>query len=300
MQIDNDEAVLQAFAAHIEPVKAEMLGLISVVRERADKYGQEPLDGSPGGAERAVDDGLLAHFPSPPILDARHLGSLQLHAAEEHFSAMCRLVAMDETVVFADKVLIRAGIEAAARSVWLFDPRIDGRTRAARGLTERLYGFHHTRQFSSGDELAKRDAKQGEIIRRAAAAGLQTGEPRKQPRWVGAQRPGATRVMELMLDAPVSGFQSLGRASQAYFSLFVHSTTMGLLTMADSSKATARGQFDMNAPLMSSSGDVAAFISLCIVCYVVAAETAMRYYGWIDDDWERQVQNARKVSARYL
>lgn len=296
------EDVAAAFAARIEPVRAALHSLINSVEARAERADSQPSPGSPAAADDEEDVRLVPPFSSPPILDARHFGRLQLHAAGEYFSSTGLLLQLREPIVFSDKVLVRSGIEAAARAAWLLDPLIDGRTRAARGINERLYGLGEVKDFASGEELVKQQARRALILANAKKAGYLTQTPKRDPWHVGTEkRPSSTAVMGWLLNAnePNRSRMGLGTAMQKYLSLFVHSTPMGLMTQSERELARSRGQWDVDLPLVSSSDDAGQLLGLAVLAYVAAAGRALTYFGWMDEAWRKETVNSFKIAQRY-
>jgi hypothetical protein len=284
------------YLAAIEPVRAGLLGLIEGVDARRISRGGEPESLSPAEMDMreqptfAVGDGT-------PVLNARGLGGLQLYAAEEHFKATCRLLAMREPVVFSDRVLVRAGLEAAARSLWLLDWRIDVRTRVARGFTERLYGLFEEQGLAGNEKRADYIQKRDAMLADAAAVGLRcSGSQRRGAHFVEAQRPSATAALRSLLDvAGNSDALGLGGTAQKYLSMFVHSTIPGLLSAGD--RATVRPGVNGAAEIamMSSSSTVNGLLALSATGYMVAASSFLQYMGWSDDAWTKEAQNMGRL-----
>jgi hypothetical protein len=235
-------------------------------------------------------------------METRNLGWLQLYAASEHFSAIARLYALEPAVVYSDRVLLRAGIEAAARSFWLLDPTLSYRQRIARGVTERLYSLHYTRSFAAGVEIAEHDGRRETLCLQAESAGLIIERPGKQPMYAAtARRPSATDAMSTLLgDGPALPDLDLGRMSQRYLSMFVHSTGHGLLSLADASEARSRSRHGAVVPLVSTAKDACQMMGMAVVAYLAAASPALEYYGWSEDTWRKQVLNASVQTRRHL
>jgi hypothetical protein len=283
----------QMFLARIEPVRVGLLSLIDDVDRAQQVNRHRPTAGSQAADEIAHEPAFSQSIGGRPVVTARQLGVVQLAAAADQLNAMCRLLALEETVLYADKVLARAGIEAAARGHWLLDPAISVERRIARGLSERLHDAHQADMLVGTDERLERQRQRLSLVERIRAAGFDCRTPNGRASFVDEPRPGATKVMQQLLDADLQDGTglSLGTGMQRYLSTFVHATTLGLHSVMVSSEAVEVEPGVSSAPFVSNSADVARLIAFCSVAWTLVAAPYMSYMGWRDAAWDRSVLN---------
>ena len=71
-----------------------------------------------------------------------------------------------------------------------------------RVINERLYGLGEVKDFASGEELVKQEARRALILANAKKAGYLTQTPKRDPWHVGTEkRPSSTAVMGWLLNA---------------------------------------------------------------------------------------------------
>lgn len=281
------------YVGRIEPLRAGLLSLIRhVAATRAAHDGPAPE--SEAHTQETTDLAYRASLGGHPALTTRLLGTLQLSSAEDHLAALCRLYALPEPVIFTDRTLLRAGVEAAARAFHLLDWRCDLRTRVARGLNERLHDHHQAHGMLEENERAEHMRERETLLIMCSQAGYKPQTPKKGAAWVLHQRPTATDVMSHLFDSGSLsvGEQSLGVVAQRYLSTFVHGTTLGLLSTMhlDQAKRHEEGS-TITAPLESNTTTVNGFLAVASVAYIVSATALLRYAGWMDDSWRKQVTN---------
>jgi len=283
-------------------MRGGLLSLLADVSRRQDVNDHQPAPGSPAALDVADEPTFAAHIVGRPVVLARQMGAVQLHAAADQFGAMCRLLELEATVLFADKVLARAGIEAAARALWLLDPGISTRARVARGLSERLHDSFQAGQLFGDEGQADRHARREALLQQARAAGFTCETPKKSPAYViGEPRPHATQAMQSLLDAePTDGDDSLGRGTQRYLSSFVHATSLGLHSTFSVAEAVVIDHGVSSAPLVSDSGTVARLTAICSLAWMLVATPYLTYMGWRDPAWDRTVANHSALMRNYL
>lgn len=283
-------------------MRSGLLWLLEDVAQRQTANDHQPTPGSRAAVEVAEEPAYAEHVGGRPVVNARQMGSIQLAAAADHLGAMCRVLELEATVLYADKVLARAGIEAAARAFWLLDPSIDARTRVARGLSERFHDTYQAGQLLGDEDRTERMADREALLQRASTAGFKCFTPRKNPAYVEHERPGATAVMKQLLDAdPISDVHdSLGAGTQRYLSTFVHATMVGLHSVISVEDVIDVGDGVSSAPLVSNSATVVSLLALCSLAWTSAATPYLSYMGWSDADWTRSVLNHMGLMKTYL
>lgn len=289
----------EAYLAVVEPVRAGLLGLIDLVIALEETHVHRPVAMSPALAEEREEPAFGEHITGRPVLVPRNFAALQVRAAADLFGAMCRLYELPATVLFADRVLLRAGIEAAARSLWLHDWRLDVRRRVARGLTERLHDLHQNQQLAGDDGAEERRRTRAQILRDAAAAGYVTLEPKRDAAWVGEPRPSATAVM-VDLFGTEDAEPALGRTAQRYLSMFVHATTSGLISVASREDVVDHGDGELSTALVSNANDANNLLAFASLAWITAASSWVTFMGWPTTGWVRAVRNQQGLIATRL
>jgi hypothetical protein len=186
-----------------------VLGFIDVAEDyRHRRYPRQQPEPESGAADEinAFDRALAGDWSPVP---QNHLAGLGL--------------LLEWNLQDPEMTLSRGALEAAARAGWLLDPRIDGKNRVARAMTELLYRL---------DEVVRRDRRLGietyaaseahaeAIVRTAAMTGFKISPSgRGSQRFIGDEPyPGATAAI-------AAHFEELGsaarRASHAIASSFV-------------------------------------------------------------------------------
>jgi hypothetical protein len=283
------------FANAVRPLCDAVLDIADTHRRDCEAHDFEPAPGSIAAIEDAEVEDRERALGGAPAFEARQVGAMQLAAAEDCVRALVRLVVDDEPVIVADKVVARAAIEAAARAKWLLDPKLDRRTRIERDLTERLASLWDQRLLGPATEpdLSRR---RDEILDQARRAGFVPMLPRKQAPHVGSPRPKATSVMIALFDHPEAGAEdeNLGRLMQSFLSMFVHSSSGGLMSAVLQEHAVAIDAERTSAPLGNTSAMVNILTGVVGMAYLEAAEAHRRLMGWdVDGGW-------RKLSNNFL
>lgn len=298
----DDLKVHREYMARIEPMRSGLLWLLEDVAQRQAAHDHRPTPGSLAAAEVIEEPTFAEHIGGRPVVNARLMGTIQLAAAADHLGALCRLLELEATVLYADKVLARAGIESAARALWLLDPSIGARTRVARGLSERLHDTFQAGRLLGDDDPSERNADREALLQRASAAGFKYFTPKKNPAYVERERPSATAVMRQLLDADPAddADDSLGAGTQRYLSTFVHATMVGLHSVISLDEVVDAGDGVNSAPLVSNSATVSSLIALCSLAWTAASTPYLNYMGWSDTSWTRSVLNHVGIMRSYL
>ncbi len=249
-------------------------------------------------AELAATKRLQAYVGTPTE-DAIHFADQLLIAAEDHFGALCRLVDHDAPVLFADKVLARAGIEACGRAAWLLDPSLDAEKRAARGLTQRFATIKaNTDLLKGSDQSEFLRARRDELIRQCTAAGLHAQRGGRTA-FVGDPIPSERHAMRSLFGVDQGDELDLGSFSQTWFSRFVHSDPAGLMENMLDPPASDLPEGLRPGVLMkglgTSSDRVNIVMAMCVLGYVIASGMFLRHQGWSDDGWLKTTANLRGI-----
>lgn len=240
----------------------------------------------------------LQGYVGAPTESAVYFVDHLLIAAEDHFGAICRLVEHAAPVLYADKVLARAGIAACARATWMLDPSVDADHRAARGLTQRLAGLKANAELVKESVEARKSyqARREEVIAQCRAAGL-TVTRRDSAAYVGEGIPSERSLMKKLFGTATSGLADFGAFSQTWLSRFVHSDPAGLAeSIMDSLPPGVQAPHvagTVMKGLAADSGRVNTLMAMCTAAYVTAAGIFLRHQGWLDDDWTKTVTNVR-------
>jgi len=184
----NDDA---AFEAYIAPNRELLTRLVEASRELKDQWSELPAEDSPAMAELAAEHQFRGDPPwdNEPATAAHNIAHLVIFGAEDHATALVRLLEDDHTPVFAHIVLARACLEYAAKGWWLLDAGIGLRLRIARGMNERLLTLSEAARLPLPDEERERAKKRrAEIFDRGTSLGFQKVRPLRAT-W----RPGASR-----------------------------------------------------------------------------------------------------------
>jgi hypothetical protein len=286
----------QAFLAAIEPMRAALADVIAGTQELQH---HQPAADSLAMAELADEADLIEALGGSPGHNARMIGGFQLMAAERHVEALGLLITARESILYSGEVLGRAAIEACARSFWLLDAALSARERAARGMTERLYGMWEVMRLT-GDRARYR-AQSEALLADAKQAGYPTHHRKKASHYVGrTPRPDATTAMSQVMAVPgVDLDVDLGKLAQRYLSMFVHATTPGLLLAAgDRSGALPIDDLTVRVPLYASSDQVNTVLALVGSAYVRAAAAQLGLSGWTTDDWQKKAVNLAGLSRQ--
>ncbi len=201
-------------------------------------------------------------------------------------------------MLYADKVLARAGIEACARAIWIRDPSLDADHRAARGLTQRLAKLTADALLvkDSVDAREVYQARRDEVIAQCRAAGL-TVTRRNSAVYVGDVIPSERSLMKKLFSTATSGQADFGAFSQTWLSRFVHSDPAGLAeNIMESLPASVEAPHvpgTVIKGLAADSSRVNTLMAMCTAAYVTAAGIFLRHQGWLDEGWTKTVENLR-------
>lgn len=296
--------VLHSWAIATSPMRSALEDVIAQRQLRRERHKYCASADSRAMAELAATRPLQAYVGTPTE-DAVNFADQLLIAAEDHFGAICRLVEHEAPVLYADKVLARAGIEACGRAVWLLDPSLDSEARAARGLTQRFATIKANAELlkGSGEGAQFCRDRRDELISQCVAAAI---HPTRYDgtAFVRDRIPSERQVMRNLFSVDVGDDIDLGSFSQTWLSRFVHSDSAGLMEdMLDPPPSDDR----VSAPpgvmmkgLASSSDRVNILMALCTAAHLIAAGMFLRHEGWFDADWTRAVVNVRGLVRRTI
>lgn len=295
--IEPDRDVHLKWMGVIEPVRAVMLDLIDQRETRRELHNGEATPESPAMRELHQTRALIAYV-GMPVIDAYNHADLLLAAADDHLLAMSRLHEHEAAVMFADKVLARAAVEACGRAVWLADPQIDATRRAHRALTQRFCDIEGNRKLVGAPIAEQQQRRRDDLISQCNLAGVPV-KRHEGTATVGTDGyPSAGSAMRY----PFGGHGNdspLGKLAQSWLSRFVHSSTAGLMEnrLDDVPAETGRPDRPGQGTYMFGSDATITkrLITLCSMAYLNATEMQVRQMGWGDDDWKKVATNARRL-----
>jgi hypothetical protein len=278
-------------------LRSALEDLIEQRQSRRQGHGYVSSASSRAMAELEASKRLQAYVGTPTE-DAVHFADQFLLAAEDHFGALCRLVVHDAPVLFADKVLARAGIEACARAVWILDPALDAQRRAFWGLTQRFATMKANEDLLKGAAEERQFCKdrRNELISQCRSGGLPVTR-RDGTAFVGEPLPTERSAMRNLFGYTPGDEVDLGSLSQTWLSRFVHSDPAGLMenmleTLPSEIEApTIPGA--LTRGLAASSDGANQVMGLCSLALLRADVIFLRHQGWDDADWSRTILNVR-------
>ncbi len=267
-------------------------------QSRREVHGYQPTAGSRAMAEHAATCHMTAYLGEPTD-DACTFADLLLLAAEEHFDSICALVEHQRGLLYSDKVLARAGIEACGRAAWLLDSGVVAERRAMRGLTQRFANIKANIDLLKDAGVAEhvvdeQRARRDDVIAACRRAGLSVTR-KDGSAFVGEEAPSERRAMRHLLSA--AGDTDLGSFAQTWLSRFVHSDPAGLMELfADELPGEVEAPVVVGMvtkALEVNSDSVNRLTALCATAYVTAAGGYVRHLGWDDEEWRKVTLNLR-------
>lgn len=280
-----------AWHDYIDPIST---GIIAMIDARQNLI--EEASGLPAADSRAMAEiaDIGRRFPlllerTNAVEHALVLANVCLTAAEDHFKAMCRLYLQEEAVLYADRVLLRAGLEAAGRALWLLDPDIDGLQRAERGLTVWIQSRYVVAEGFPDRRGATREHREA-LRERVKAAGLSWTTKKDTPPWVGAEKfPSATKILQYLLPHdPEVDELDLGKTAQSFLSLYVHANPSALFAVAEEMDTSASPVRLPVGRLASSAETVNFLLGYLTLGYWYAAGCQLDLLGWDRTGWDSQ------------
>lgn len=280
----------------IEPVRANLLGLLDAGKALSERHGYLPAADSIVMHERAQEHRYRGAWGDEPVEGAHVWAGMLLAAAETQMRTMVR-ICVGEPSVYGPQSLMRSGLEMAGRSYWAADPAIDVRRRIARYQTDRLFSAMHLRAFDLKVDLAIRSERQIKSTAKELGFEILSGKHMKHA-CVLEPRPTATRVYrDLMGDAGAGS--SFGAELFAYLSAVDHGTLYALLEATVQQEHPAPG-----GPLLAGLAVTAKRVRILLIGatlgYAMAADRYARLSGWADHAWTSNQQNALRAAKQFL
>ena len=227
----------------LRPTQHRIRRVVAALEELRLAAQQDPRPGSPRERDLAAAgsfsvDGFRGVWEDRPLDDAHNGVMLALYAIGQEMEGIARgLDALP--LAYADVVLTRSVMETAARAWWMVEPSLAPRDRAARHITELLYGLHQFVEMvqaspppSHAPNQVALDTPQDWLQREAdmkVAAGLAGFLVRNggsQGSFIdGQRRIGSTKLMERFFDVV-----GMGRVAYYDASAIVHGSPSGLVS----------------------------------------------------------------------
>lgn len=286
----NDPERLERYDAAVRPHAEAMLSLIDRQRDQLEQRGSTPAIGAPAMEQIAVQSSLSLPGASTPIDQAITTGMQYLSAGADHVQSICTLVLAEPTVVYSDKVLLRAAVEAYARAGWLLD-RVTAQERVRRFTNDLMHRYereaHLVNLWMQADVVDERLDRRDRLALAAEAKGL--GDVRRDRKnrivSVGDARPTATAVMSFLMEDDDES--KIGAGIQRWYSEFTHSNISALVHQVHAEHLLdepTTGDL-ISAPLVSDSSDVQSTIQLALGAFRRATVLLHDLLGW-GDGWD--------------
>lgn len=270
-----------------------MLKLIDRERDELERRGSTPAHNAPAIGQIAVQRSLSLPGASTPVDQAITTGMQYLSAGADHIQSICTLVLAEPTVVYSDKVLLRAAVEALGRAGWLHD-RVTAQERARRLTNDLMHRYereaHLIELWGHTEVVEERNRRREELALAAEARGLgDVRRGRKAPYRilsVGDPRPTATAVMSFLMEDNEES--KIGAGVQRWYSEFTHSNISALIHQVQTDHLVdepTTGDL-VTVPLVSDSSDVQSTIQIAFGAFrraTVLLHDLLRWgEGWND------------------
>lgn len=282
----------------IEPVRANLLGLLDAGGSLSERHGYLPCADSIAMRERADESRYRGEWGEEPVEGAHTWAGLLLAAAESQLRTMARIV-VGEPSVYGPQTLMRSGLEMAGRSYWVADPSIGVRHRVARYQTERMHSAMQLRRFAGKNDLALRTEREVKASARDLGFELLSGKGLPHTCVLERRPSGGQVYRDLLGDLPteVRGF---GRSLFAYLSAVDHGTLYAVLeAVVQPPEPPAPGE-----PLLAGLAVTADRARLLLIGATLGYATAAHRYaelnGWADHAWTSVQQNAIRAANQHL
>lgn len=249
------------------------------------EYGERrPAPGSVAANQVAKDALYEGEWGQMPVTTAFTLAGHTLVSAEQHLEAVTRLYRPhDIPLTFPPITLLRATLEAAARSLWLSDSTIDERERIARAKTLGLYSNFELMKAAPAEQRQEIRDSNLKVYSTAVAFGFDAVLTTKDaPGHVGTARPWPTDAIEALLDrSGIPGMASAARALWRQTSAVGHAVPWGI-----SSYVVPVGLADNHGVLVVNEDEVVGTTAFAACGYLTAAHEYRSVRGMADERWE--------------
>jgi hypothetical protein len=300
----NDPELLRRYDAAVRPHAEAMLGLIDRHRDQIELRGVTPALDAPAMAQIAEQGSLALPGASTPIDQAITTGLQFLNAGADHIQSICTLVLAEPTVLFSDKVLLRAAVEALGRAAWLHD-KVTAEERVRRFANDLMHRYereaHMVELWGVDDVVEERNRRRDELALAAEARGLgEVQRTRKSPHHivsVGHPRPTATAVMGFLMED--NDESKIGAGVQRWYSEFTHSNVTALLQQVQTDHLAdepTTGDL-VTVPLVSDSSDVQSTFQIALGAFRRATVLLHALLGW-EEGWNEAYVDAWNIIRR--
>lgn len=260
-------------------------------------------------AQLSNEDRIVGHpLIATPITDAISSTSQYIGAGADHVRTMCTAYDSEPPVVYSDRVLLRAAIEACARSAWLSD-RVDAAERARRVINERLASITDQIEVAkaSGEGLEEvlqiLRERRDEITRISVSAGLGEAKRRNGRVSIGRIRPGPTAVIKWFGEklGSTDTDADVGRMLQAMYSGFTHSSLWALGSAIASDIDNRDGLLPGTgvAPLVAKAEIAVRCLGVAAAAIVGAVDSRIEFMDSDNGQWVEVRASAAQALDRY-
>lgn len=178
-----------------------------------------------------------SHDPTfgPYAKEAFNLVVAALVVTEDHMTGIRRLIGPPAATVFTQQVALRAALEAAARGMYLSDPSINARQRAARYLNERVRNITQSLKMARGlnaqDDVDRFQQRLDHLWNVGQALGFRIlTNSRGKKEAIEVRTPSATDLLATLFE---SLNPEIGGLIYRQYSAVAHATFAGLLSSFD-------------------------------------------------------------------
>lgn len=294
------------FAVIVDPLLASLDGFVADVTAVRERWEWNPAADSQAMAELALGERFAGAWRTDPLNEAYHHAGLLFIAAEDHATALCRLLRDDATSVFAHVPMARASIEASAIAHRLTSRHIDARARVSRYMSECIYS--ETELGRALPERADRyRMRRDAIVEQAVALGMKKINNRGRPPSIDAPRPGTTSAVASLFGRDLADPNALdtGKLLYSLYSAIAHGTVYGLQRSLEPLGTDHELHPDwMPHPTQVIAGvyvdadDVAHLVGAVTHAYLLAAAPYLQLMGWWTDELSAQAHNALALIRR--
>ena len=177
---------------------------------------------------------------------AHSVGALAVMPSTQTLFSLSQLIRPGQQIAaFGFEIMARSVLESSSRAWWIYDPKIDLRTRVARGKTVELYSVDEgvKAERAATDDTLHFAPHRERIVREAETLGL-TPDYSKGGDLIGYEgqrRPDSTTIIEEML-GDLLGRRPASKAVYRLYSAIDHATVYAMirsLTTLSTTKTTA-------------------------------------------------------------
>lgn len=216
---------LSASPEETEQIQALREGLLPYTRASGDFRNSCLGVAAPGSASAAMRRlGFPAGEQGP---------GLRAWAAESNLMGFAILLSAEAIPNFAPQAVLRGALEGDAWALWLLDPSLSPKKRAARWLTARLENVNSYRRYKIPEALSHADERTEEIVREATRLGLQPTVDEKTGSVVAIGKRPPTKsdlVAQLLPDLNETSLGiEMGRLVYLYLSGYSHAELSAVL-----------------------------------------------------------------------